>query len=167
MGRATTTIEHIQTPDAAVEDTRKLHIRLKWHFDHFMYCRAGRTTSSPFHWIALCLHSWRSWRFVKIFKIAVEATEAAKIRDLYASNTLLIRSCYAGHDAAAVLLRFCCTWGPTRRSPRRFYYAATTAKDFKLRLIYDYDDAIATVRRPKCRSSADTALMLRFGTASI
>ena len=88
------------------------------------------------------------------------------LRFQYASSTLLIRSCYAGHDAAAVLLRFCCAWGPTRRPPRRFYYA-TTAKDFELRLIYDYDDAIAIVLRPKCRSCADTALMLRFGTASI
>ena len=82
------------------------------------------------------------------------------VRFQYASSTLLIRSCYAGHDAAAVLLRFCCAWGPTRRLPRRFYCAATTAKDFKLRLICDYDDAIAIVLRPKCRSCADTALML-------
>ena len=29
MGRATAIFEHIQTPGAAVEDTRKLHIRLK------------------------------------------------------------------------------------------------------------------------------------------
>ena len=34
------------------------------------------------------------------------------------------------------------------------------AKDFKLSLIYDHDDAIAIVLRPKCRSCADTALML-------
>ena len=88
------------------------------------------------------------------------------VRFQYASSTLLIRSCYAGHDAAAVLLRFCCAWGPTQRPPRRSYYAATTAKDFKLRLIYEIDDAIAIVHWPKCRSCADTALMLCYVTIS-
>ena len=39
----------------------------------------------------------------------------------------------------------------------RFCYAATTAKDFKLRFLCDYDDAIAIVLQP----NNGAALMLR------
>ena len=125
----------------------------------------------PFHWIALCLcswhlRSWQSWRFVKISQIATEASAAAETRDLCPFSTFLIRSCYAGHDAAVVLLPFCCAWGPTWRPPRRFYYTATMAKDFKLCSIYA-QSTITTMRLRSCYDlSARAALMLRFGTAS-
>ena len=49
----------------------------------------------------------------------------------------------------------------------RFCYAATTAKDFKLRFLCDYDNAITIVLQPKYWSCADAALVLRFETAFV
>ena len=39
FGEASTFFKHIQTPGAAVEDTRKMHIHLKSYSDNFMNYR--------------------------------------------------------------------------------------------------------------------------------
>ena len=54
--------------------------------------------------------------------------------------------CLRPNSTASKALLLCC------------HYAATTAKDFKLSLIYNYNNVIAIVLRPKCWSCTDTGL---------
>ena len=65
------------------------------------------------------------------------------VRFRYASATILLRSCRAGYDYAALSSRFC----GARGFPRRFSYDPTTT--MKIHLVYADGDAVATLPRPR------------------
>lgn len=76
----------------------------------------------------------------------------------YSANTVLLHS--MRRTSVALEAKF-------NGLQRRFYNAATMAKDFQLRFIYAYDDVIVIVLRPSCRSCAYAAFVLRLDPASV
>lgn len=127
---------------------------------------------TPFHWMALRLRAWRSWRFLKKFEIAAEALSLAfaKIWDVCASSTLLDWvSFWYDHASIVTMMLRCSSASATLDGLQGcFYYAAITAKDLRLRFISVYDDAFAVVLRPQWWSCADarfTTLWPKFWTA--
>ena len=126
-----------------------------------MVCSA--TVIKPtFHWLPIPLRSWRSWRFFKLFQITAEARSWCQnlvhARFQYASTTLLLQSCLADYDYAALLSPFC----SARGFPRRFCYDPTRTMKIGLRLVYADGDAVGPLSRPRRWSYAFVTILIPF-----